>query len=236
MARLLLPTGVAFACRHIFARSTTFTCACADARCRIASCRLRAQIVRRRQPAQPHGPAAAAACEPQSALENLNDEHRQSLGSWEIDLHAFVALPLATALGRGAGAAASKAGHPQAVCSRRADADHPRDYRRARHDRRRHEPRPRVRRRRRRGTRALPREDRGPEGCRRHADDAGGRAGFRHRRLRPCGVRDRVSHGRALGDRVVRAERAQAVHPRDQGEGSGASCSPGSKRCCAAAA
>jgi len=25
--------------------------------------------------------------------------HRQSLGSWEIDLHAFVALPLATALG-----------------------------------------------------------------------------------------------------------------------------------------
>ena len=37
--------------------------------------------------------------EPRSALENLNDEHRQSLGSWEIDLHAFVALPLATALG-----------------------------------------------------------------------------------------------------------------------------------------
>ena len=27
------------------------------------------------------------------------EEHRQSLGSWEIDLHAFVALPLATALG-----------------------------------------------------------------------------------------------------------------------------------------
>jgi uncharacterized membrane protein YhiD involved in acid resistance len=26
-------------------------------------------------------------------------EHRQSLGSWEIDFHAFVALPLATALG-----------------------------------------------------------------------------------------------------------------------------------------
>jgi uncharacterized membrane protein YhiD involved in acid resistance len=36
---------------------------------------------------------------PQSMLENINDEHRQSLGSWEIDLHAFVALPLATALG-----------------------------------------------------------------------------------------------------------------------------------------
>ena len=29
----------------------------------------------------------------------LEEEHRQSLGSWEIDFHAFVALPLATALG-----------------------------------------------------------------------------------------------------------------------------------------
>jgi uncharacterized membrane protein YhiD involved in acid resistance len=35
----------------------------------------------------------------QTMLENINEEHRQSLGSWEIDLHAFVALPLATALG-----------------------------------------------------------------------------------------------------------------------------------------
>ena len=41
---------------------------------------------------QPAGP-------PQTMLENINEEHRQSLGSWEIDLHAFVALPLATALG-----------------------------------------------------------------------------------------------------------------------------------------
>ena len=29
----------------------------------------------------------------------MDEEHRQSLGSWEIDLHAFVALPLATILG-----------------------------------------------------------------------------------------------------------------------------------------
>lgn len=36
---------------------------------------------------------------PSSSLQNLEEEHRQSLGSWEIDLHAFVALPLATALG-----------------------------------------------------------------------------------------------------------------------------------------
>jgi hypothetical protein len=40
-------------------------------------------------------PAVAAP----SPLEALNEEHRQSLGSWEIDLHAFVALPLATLLG-----------------------------------------------------------------------------------------------------------------------------------------
>ena len=32
-------------------------------------------------------------------LERMAEEHRQSLGSWEIDLHAFIALPLATALG-----------------------------------------------------------------------------------------------------------------------------------------
>ena len=29
----------------------------------------------------------------------VEEEHRQSLGSWEIDFHAFVALPLATILG-----------------------------------------------------------------------------------------------------------------------------------------
>ncbi len=32
-------------------------------------------------------------------LQNINEGHRQSLGSWEIDLHPFVALPLATLLG-----------------------------------------------------------------------------------------------------------------------------------------
>jgi uncharacterized membrane protein YhiD involved in acid resistance len=36
---------------------------------------------------------------PVSPLQALEEEHSQSLGSWEIDLHAFVALPLATALG-----------------------------------------------------------------------------------------------------------------------------------------
>ena len=35
----------------------------------------------------------------QNPVQSLEDEHRQSLGTWEVDLHAFVALPLATALG-----------------------------------------------------------------------------------------------------------------------------------------
>jgi hypothetical protein len=52
-------------------------------------------------PAQPSGPVfqQQQPAPRQSTLESLEDEHRQSLGSWEIDLHAFVALPLATALG-----------------------------------------------------------------------------------------------------------------------------------------
>jgi hypothetical protein len=37
--------------------------------------------------------------QPATTAPLLEEEHRQSLGSWEIDLHAFVALPLATALG-----------------------------------------------------------------------------------------------------------------------------------------
>ena len=51
--------------------------------------------------AQPSNPLAQQQPEssPQTMLENINEQHRQSLGSWEIDLHAFVALPLATALG-----------------------------------------------------------------------------------------------------------------------------------------
>jgi len=43
--------------------------------------------VAQQQPADPGLPFGSA------------EEHRQSLGSWEIDLHAFVALPLATAFG-----------------------------------------------------------------------------------------------------------------------------------------
>ena len=56
----------------------------------------RAQMVAPPPAAQPtvQGPPAEPAL-PLSA----DQEHRQSLGSWEIDLHAFVSLPLATILG-----------------------------------------------------------------------------------------------------------------------------------------
>jgi hypothetical protein len=43
----------------------------------------------------------------------IDDEHRQSLGSWEIDLHAFVALPLATALGAALALRPRRAGTPK---------------------------------------------------------------------------------------------------------------------------
>ena len=50
--------------------------------------------------AQPGSPMAQQQpAGPLASLQNDNEEHRQSLGSWEVDLHAFVALPLATALG-----------------------------------------------------------------------------------------------------------------------------------------
>jgi hypothetical protein len=59
---------------------------------------LRAQAPPAAQPAPPM--AQQQQPDPSSLTQLQNgEEHRQSLGSWEIDLHAFVALPLATALG-----------------------------------------------------------------------------------------------------------------------------------------
>ena len=51
--------------------------------------------------AQPGNPLAQQQPQgqPRTMLEDISEDHRQSLGSWEIDLHAFVALPLATLLG-----------------------------------------------------------------------------------------------------------------------------------------
>jgi hypothetical protein len=51
------------------------------------------------QPGSPMAQLPQAPGDPRSVVDSLNEEHRQSLGSWEIDLHAFVALPLATILG-----------------------------------------------------------------------------------------------------------------------------------------
>jgi uncharacterized membrane protein YhiD involved in acid resistance len=55
-----------------------------------AALRSQAPALPATQAAQPENPLSA---------DSLETRHRQSLGSWEIDLHAFVALPLATLLG-----------------------------------------------------------------------------------------------------------------------------------------
>ncbi len=62
----------------------------------LAAMPLGAQVLSQAPAAPPpmQGPPAEQSL-PTEALE----PHRQSLGSWEVDLHAFVALPLATALG-----------------------------------------------------------------------------------------------------------------------------------------
>ena len=78
--------------------TVTRTCA-ALALVLLISAPVGAQVIRQAPP-----PAATPAAqqpvpnEP-SSLERLDQEHRQSLGSWEVDLHAFIALPLATSLG-----------------------------------------------------------------------------------------------------------------------------------------
>lgn len=57
---------------------------------------LGAQVLRQ----TPAPPAAPAMQQPGAASPfGTADEHHQSLGYWEVDLHAFVALPLATLLG-----------------------------------------------------------------------------------------------------------------------------------------
>ena len=57
-----------------------------------------AQVIRQ-VPPPPNTPVFQQQPGEAPPLERMVEEHRQSLGSWEIDLHAFVALPLATALG-----------------------------------------------------------------------------------------------------------------------------------------
>ena len=72
---------------------------------------LGAQVLRQ---APPPPNAAAAPQQPSDAtpFDTASDEHRQSLGSWEIDMHVFVALPLATALGAALAMRPRKRGTP----------------------------------------------------------------------------------------------------------------------------
>jgi uncharacterized membrane protein YhiD involved in acid resistance len=87
---------------HISKRSLeTLTCAWLLMLTVLSIVPLYAQVPPPPGPAQPGNPLTQQqpAGPPQTMLENIAEDHRQSLGSWEIDLHAFVALPLATALG-----------------------------------------------------------------------------------------------------------------------------------------
>jgi uncharacterized membrane protein YhiD involved in acid resistance len=79
----------------------------------VMSLPLRAQVI---SPGPPAGPAVSAqqeSREPAALERTLEEEHRQSLGSWEIDLHAFVALPLSTALGAALALRPRRRGTPQ---------------------------------------------------------------------------------------------------------------------------
>jgi uncharacterized membrane protein YhiD involved in acid resistance len=65
----------------------------------MASATLGAQAAFLRQAPPPPAPAAQQQpAGPEEAFAT-GEEHRQSLGYWEVDFHAFVALPLATLLG-----------------------------------------------------------------------------------------------------------------------------------------
>ncbi len=55
----------------------------------------------------------AEPAEPALTGDALDDAHRQSLGSWEIDLHALVSLPLATILGTALALRPRRRGTPQ---------------------------------------------------------------------------------------------------------------------------
>jgi hypothetical protein len=72
---------------------------------------LGAQVLRQ-APAAPPPPVAEPSEDPASIFGAL-EEHRQSLGTWEIDLHAFFALPLATAFGAALALRPKRRGTPQ---------------------------------------------------------------------------------------------------------------------------
>ena len=149
------------------------------------------------QPQQPHRPQqrfpASAARDPQEEIAQLRS--------------ALVRLPLAAVLASHPRRAAAAAGDAASQAGRHRDANHPGGRGRGRHARRGIEPRARLRHRRRRRARALPREDRRPEGCGRDAVHACGRTGGGRRSLDDCDFLNRLHSGHALCDRVARAER-----------------------------
>jgi hypothetical protein len=153
--------------------------------------------------ASPSPGASAVECSGRSAatqrcntpFDTSEDEHRQSLGSWEVDLHVFVALPLATALGAALAMRPRRRGTPNlssqvvqtqiilaiigALVMIVVGTSLARAFGVVGAA----------------GLVRLPGQGRRPEGRRRDADDVGYRARVRHRRLRTCRLRDAVSHG-----------------------------------------
>ena len=77
----------------------------------LAAMPLGAQVLSQAPAAPP--PMQAPPQSPVATTEALETPHRQSLGSWEVDLHAFVALPLATALGAALALRPRRRGTPQ---------------------------------------------------------------------------------------------------------------------------
>ena len=156
---------------------------------------------RARDAADPLTAAAAPAQARDTARPTRCDEIR----------HALLRLPLAAALGAMLALRPKRTGTPPRQVGRDPDPDHPRGHGGRRDAGRRQQPGARLRRRRRRRPGALPREDRGPEGRRRHAVDAGGRP-----RVRRRPVRDRVVLG--------------GLHPRSC-SGSSSRSSPRARSC-----
>ncbi len=85
---------------HTHIRSLmTKPCTCLMLMLAVLTCATLDAQALRQAPPPPAAPAAQQQpAGPEEAFGPV-EEHRQSLGSWEIDFHAFVALPLATLLG-----------------------------------------------------------------------------------------------------------------------------------------
>ena len=118
-------------------------------------------------------------------------------------------------------AAAAAPRHPATPGAGRPDPDHPRRRRRGRDARGRLEPGARLRHRRRGRAGAVPRQDRGPQGRRRHAVDARGRPCVRRRAVDARHLRDGVHDGVLWVVESFEPKAQAAVHAEGEGQGSG---------------